>query len=742
VNVVEIQAWLVARIAEVTGLHPGTISSTDPFESFGLASRDAVSLAGDLEELLGRTLPASLLYEYPSIAALSNHLGDSADSAPEPSPFLGASTSSHDVAIVGMACRFPGADSPEAFWSVLRNGTDMIREVPPDRWDARAVYDVDPAVPGKSVSRWGGFLDRVDRFDAFFFGISPGEAERMDPQQRILLELAWEAFDDAGYARERLAGSSAGVFVGISVNEYGLLQADWHDRITGHSGTGNALSIAANRISYFLDLRGPSLAIDTACSSSLTAIHLACRSLREGECEIALAGGVNVVLGPAHSIAFTKAGVLAPDGRCKSFDERADGYVRGEGAGLVVLKSLARALADGDTIHAIIRGSAVRQDGRTNGLMAPSRESQVALLEAACRDAGVSPSAIQYVEAHGTGTLLGDAIEAGALGTVLSRGPRAKPCAIGSVKSNIGHLEAAAGVAGLIKVVLALKHRELPASLHFVTPNPHVPFETLGLRVQASAGEWPDPPAARLAGLSSFGFGGTNVHLILSAAPDPDPRTGVVPCETGTRLLPVSAKTPEALAALCRSYRELLASSEVPLSDLCAAAGVRRTHLEERVAFVGDSAFALGEAIDAFLQRAQHPGTIQGPPPSSGHPGPVFVFSGQGGQGAGMGRELHESAPAFRETLVRCDACCARACPGHCSMSSARSIHGAFQPISTSSNRRCSPCKSRRPPCGAPGESSLLLWLGTAWVRWRRPAWQESSLLKRRSTSSLPGADC
>ena len=362
----EIRTWLVGRIATTLRVEPSAIDDREPFDSYGLSSTDAVMLSGELQEVLGRELPATLVYEYPTIAALAHHLGGPAAAAAR-EPAAPDPDARPLIAIVGIGCRFPGAAGPAAFWRLLRDGVDAIREVPPERWDVRAVYHPDPSVPGKAVTRWGGFLDQVDRFDPFFFGISPGEAERMDPQQRLLLEVAHEAFEAAGYPMTRLAGTRTGVFVGISINEYGFFQVGRHELITGHSGTGNALSIAANRLSYFYDLRGPSMAVDTACSSSLMAVHLACRSLRAGECQLALAGGVNVVLSPAHSIAFTKAGVLAPDGRCKVFDASADGYVRGEGAGLVVLKPLAQALTDGDAIFCVIRGSAVHQDGRTNG---------------------------------------------------------------------------------------------------------------------------------------------------------------------------------------------------------------------------------------------------------------------------------------------------------------------------------------------------------------------------------------
>ncbi|RYF96839.1 MAG: polyketide synthase, partial [Chitinophagaceae bacterium] len=399
------------------------------------------------------------------------------------------------IAVIGIACRFPGANDPDSFWQLLHDGVDMIREIPGDRWNKKAFYHPDPSIPGKSNSSWGGFLENIDQFDPFFFGISPIEAKYMDPQQRLLLELAYEAIDVAGQTKESLSGTKTGVFIGISLNEYSQLQFDDPAGITSHSGTGNALSIAANRISYFFNFHGPSMAIDTACSSSLTAVHLACQSLRNGECNIALAGGVNMILSPAHSIAFTKAGVLAPDGRCKSFDAGANGYVRGEGGGVVVLKTLSSALSDGDHIDAIILGSAMAQDGRTNGLMAPSQEGQEKMLKEAYKAAAISPGSVQYVETHGTGTLLGDSMEASALGKIIGADRKNSPWSIGSVKTNIGHLEAAAGIAGLIKVILSLKHRAIPASLHYHSPNPHIPFDEFKFRVNAELNSWPLEPS-------------------------------------------------------------------------------------------------------------------------------------------------------------------------------------------------------------------------------------------------------
>jgi acyl transferase domain-containing protein len=374
------------------------------------------------------------------------------------------------LAIVGIGCRFPGSvRSPAELWKLLVEGVDAITEIPANRWSLASFYDPDPAKPGRACVRWGGFLEGVDEFDAQFFGISPREAARADPQQRLLLEVAYEALEDAGISQERIAGSTGGVFVGISSYDYGGMQYREHERlgIDAYTNLGAALCIAANRISYLFDLHGPSLAVDTACSSSLVAAHLACQSIWERKCEFAFVAGVNLILRPEVTIGFSKASMLAPDGHCKSFDARANGYVRGEGCGVLVVKPLSRALEDHDTIYAVIRATVVNQDGRTEGISVPNEEAQEAMLREALYEAGISAHGIQYVEAHGTGTPVGDPIEARALGRVLGK-PRApgSHCLIGSIKSNIGHLESASGIAGLIKAALCLKHGQIPRSLH------------------------------------------------------------------------------------------------------------------------------------------------------------------------------------------------------------------------------------------------------------------------------------
>ncbi|MEO8414897.1 MAG: SDR family NAD(P)-dependent oxidoreductase [Ginsengibacter sp.] len=660
-NLREIQDWLVTHIAELVLITPGTIDIRESFANYGLSSLDAVSLSGDLEVLLGRRLSPTLAYDYPSILTLSRYLAEDTENNKSVSVANSSKdTSPEPIAVIGMACRFPGAKDPESFWQLLRNGVDAISEVPPERWEKHAFYHPDPSVPGKAISYWGGFLDNIDQFDPFFFGISPVEAKYMDPQQRLLLELSYEALDDAGQIQTDPDGNKTGVFIGISVNEYSHLQFSDPLLITSHSGTGNALSIAANRISYFFNFHGPSIAIDTACSSSLAAVHLACQSLRSGECGMALAGGVNIILSPAHSIAFTKAGVLAPDGRCKTFDAGANGYVRGEGGGVVVLKPLSSALADGNPVHALILGSAMGQDGRTNGLMAPSREAQEAMLREAYQAAGISPGSIQYVEAHGTGTLLGDSIEAKALGAVIGINRPNRPCAIGSVKTNIGHLESAAGIAGLIKVILSLKHRTIPPSLHYLSPNPHIPFKELNLRVHNELNPWPVDSVPGIAGVNSFGFGGTNVHMIVCEAAnnkqDEQDNAKIHSTASDCHLLPLSASSIETLQMLASSFQKILASdSSVVIKDLCYAASMRRSQYDCRLAAIGNSRKELCDSIQAFLRKEQDPNLFTGSLVPDRKPRLAFVFPGQGGQWYGMCRELLNQYPVFYQAIERID---------------------------------------------------------------------------------------
>lgn len=558
------------------------------------------------------------------------------------------------VAIIGMACRFPGASSPAELWQLLRDGVDAVTEIPPDRWNADRFYDEDASVPGKMNTRWGGFLERIGHFDAHFFRVSPREAPHLDPQQRMLMEVTWEALEDAGQVPGNLAGTSTGVFIGIMGSDYADTPMNDPLLVNFYTVTGHSRGIAANRLSHFFDFRGPSMSIDTACSSSLVATNLACRSLWSGESTLAITGGANLILSPEGTIWYAKAGLLARDGRCKTFDSRADGLVRSEGVGVVVLKLLSRALADGDPIHAVIKGGAINQDGRSNGLTAPNRWAQEALIREACAQAGVSPGQVAYVEAHGTGTALGDPIEAQALGAVLATDRREGDfCAIGSIKSNIGHMEAAAGVAGLIKVVLMLKHREIPPSLHYRQPNPHIPFAQLPLRVQQSLGPWNGPA---LAGVNAFGFGGTNAHLVVSEAP----KTEVAPAHVShdrAELLPLSARSPEALRALAQAYQQFLPGDarNVSLRDICYTAAVRRTHHEHRLTVVGNSHEDLAKRLGSFVAGTSHPAIATGRVTQIRRAKLAFVFAGQGPQWWAMGRRLLHEEEEFRRAVEQCD---------------------------------------------------------------------------------------
>ncbi|WP_438010602.1 SDR family NAD(P)-dependent oxidoreductase [Sorangium sp. So ce321] len=640
---------MTEHLASVLGIDPSAISIGERFSRLGLDSRRATSLINDLGAALGRPLSPTLVWDCPTIAELSLLLAGVAPVSPLSQPIdAPASIGGGDdlIAIIGLSCRFPSANDLEAFWALLRDGVDAITEVPPDRWDTEAFYDPDPSAPGRTSSRWGGFLDRVDRFDAQFFGISPREAVQMDPQQRLVLELAWEALADAGVPAETLRGSKTGVYMGAMWSDYARCAAGRGSHITQHTATGQDISIISARVSYWLGLQGPSLAVNTACSSSLVAIHLACQSLRAGESTMALAGGVNLLIDPESTVAMTKFGAMAPDGRSKAFDARANGYVRGEGAGVVVLKPLRRALADGDPIRCLIRGSAVNNDGFSNGLTAPNPQAQEAVLRDAYRAAGVAPERVHYVEAHGTGTMLGDPIEAKAIGAVLGRArDDSRPLLIGSVKTNIGHLEAASGIAGLIKTVLSIQRRKIPPNLHFEQPNPYIPFAELRLAVPPRLLDWPHEDQAALAGVSSFGFGGTNCHVVLEEL-RPSP----------AQILPLAADAPEALAALARELRALAGAPgpEPALSDLCATAAAMRSRGRHRMAVTASSRAEAAALLDGYLAALPQKGLSAGDAAGL-HGRVVFVFAGSGSQWPGMGRTLLLQEPVFRSVIERCD---------------------------------------------------------------------------------------
>ena len=524
------------------------------------------------------------------------------------------------IAIVGMACRFPGnAIDPSSYWRLLCEGVDAIGEVPRERWNVDAYYDPDPQSPGKMNCRRGGFLQDVDRFDNHFFGISEEEGKLLDPQQRMLLELTWEALEDAGVPPESLRGTRTGVFLGISVCEYSSLMSHNLEAMGPLFSTGTAPSIAANRISFVYDFHGPSVAVDTACSSSLVALHLASQAIRNGECTTAIVAGTNLIVSPVGNIILTKSGMSSPDGRVRAFDRSANGYVRSEGAGVLVLKARSAAVATGDRPYAFIRGSAVSQTGRANGLSAPVGTTQEATLRAACSQAKIAPGRIAYVETQGTGTLLGDAIEAKALGAALSDGRQSnQACPIGSVKTNLGHLEAASGIASVMKVALSLKHRQLPASLHFDSPNPMIPFEQLRLRVPISSEPFAESDEPLVASVNGFGYGGSTVHVVLEAATSNAASTGQSRQMLGAqrRLLPISARTDGALHELAASYRDYFRSDEdtAEWSDICGTALHRRDHHDCRLAIVASSREEAAEQIDGFLRTLE---SGHSPTPSS-----------------------------------------------------------------------------------------------------------------------------
>ncbi|SHN35299.1 type I polyketide synthase [Rhizobacter sp. OV335] len=560
------------------------------------------------------------------------------------------------IAIVGMGCRFPGgADSPEQFWQLLVDGVDAVREVPADRWDADALYDPDPSAPGKSATKWGGFLERIDGFDAAYFGILPREAERMDPQQRLFLEVAMESLDDAGLTRDRLRGSRTGVFIASYHNDYQLLEYRDPEAIDARTLTGTVHSVLANRLSFLLDLRGPSISVDTACSSSLVAIHLACQSLRHGESDIALAGGVSLMVTPDLMISLSKVGFMAPDGRCKTFDQSADGFGRGEGCGVIVMKRLADAIADGDRVLGVVRGSAVNQDGHSTLLAAPNGLAQQALIREALASAQLAPGRIGFIEAHGTGTPLGDPIEVEALAATVGRADAGGgTCWLGAAKANLGHMEAAAGVGGVIKTVLAMRHELIPRQLHFTQLNKHLSLDGTRLQVAAQPVPWPAGPQTRCAGTSSFGVGGTNAHVVLEEAPRlpaDEPAADGEP-----RLLHLSAQSEPALRALAQAWVEFLPRSPASLADLCHSAGARRSALDHRLALVGRTRGDFSARLDDWLRNEISPGIAAGRVPAEGVPRLAFVFSGQGPQWFAMGRELIASEPVFRDVIDACDA--------------------------------------------------------------------------------------
>ena len=674
VGVGDVRHWLTVRIAAANGSEPADIGLDTPFEMLGITSTEAVSISGELEEWLGLQLPQALLYEHATVDALAGALAELANpsarvnpSAPVTSetptadgPAQPGTQPSDPVCLVGMACRFPEADSPDRFWANLLDGVDASAEVPADRWDAAARYHQDPDAPGTAYTTRGAFVRDLAGFDAAFFGISPREALRMDPQQRMLLEVGWEALEGAGLAADRLRGSRTGVFVGMMAgSQYAALQLEQDESCLDdpYYGIGSASSVVAGRISYLFDFHGPSLTVDTACSSSLVALHLAVDSVLRGDCDRALVGGVSATAHPDAMRQACKMRMLAVDGACKTFDAAADGFLLGEGCGVVVVERLSQARARGHQVLAVVRGTAVNQDGATNGLTAPNRRAQVAVVRAALARAGAAPAEIGYVEAHGSGTALGDAIEVSALHEVFAADrAEGRPLVIGAVKTNVGHLIGAAGMAGLIKTVLALRHGRIPANLHLTTPNPAIDWDACPTLLPDRTLPWPDGGPSRMAGVSSFGWAGSNAHIVLEQAPEEEARPVPAPADDAWQALLVSARSGTAVAASAAGLLDLVdaptADRPAPsLADLAFTTQTGRSSLEYRASVVGrtpaEVRSGLAALADARVPLRQAPRRGQSTPVT-------LLLPGTGDQYPGMARQLYEQQAVFRQALDLC----------------------------------------------------------------------------------------
>jgi phthiocerol/phenolphthiocerol synthesis type-I polyketide synthase C len=659
----KLEQYLVHLVSAAIGLSANQIDVARPFNDYGLDSKSLVGMSGDVSDLLGRNLEPRLFYDYPSIGQLLNFLvpDKKVESKVQQTTFFQDTINNEPIAIVGMSCRYPGdVNTPEQFWDLLISNKEGLEEIPASRWKVGDYYHPDPAVAGKMQIKRGGFVSKVREFDAGFFNISPREAAAMDPQQRLLLEACWEALENACIAPSSLSGSNAGVYVGISNNDYDRLRSTTQNSVDAYSATGNAFSIAANRLSYVLNLNGPSQAVDTACSSSLVAIHQACQSLQTGESSLGLVGGVNLILTPDLSLTFSKARMMATDGRCKTFDDAADGYVRAEGCGFFVLKRLSDAEANGDPILALIKGSGLSQDGRSNGLTAPNGPSQELAIERALKKANLKPEDIQYVEAHGTGTPLGDPIEIEALNNVYcaSRDKNA-PLIVGSVKTNIGHLEAAAGMAGLSKVVLALQHKKIPAHLNCQIKNKLVQWDKLGLEIATSSQDWPtNNQQPRAAGISSFGFGGTNAHLIIEEYKPQNIQTLAVDKNVSSRqVLCISAKSPNALQAnIAKQLDYLQSHKNIQWQDYCYSLNAGRDHFDYRVALCVESKAELIEELALIDTQKVSNNVFKQTLDGTGiRIKTAFMFTGQGAQYECMGAGLYQKEVVFKTAIDECE---------------------------------------------------------------------------------------
>ncbi|WP_343745843.1 amino acid adenylation domain-containing protein [Chitinophaga sp.] len=653
-----VKEWLEAWLIQHLHTTPAEMAAQRTFAEYGLTSILAVQLAADLELFLHMPVENTVVFNYPTVQSLATHFAGMALPLPENKHIAPQTTpAGNQLAVVGIGCRFPGnVNSPEAMWELLRSSRNAVGLVPDNRWDISAYFDQQEDAPGKMYTRHGGFIENVDQFDPLFFGISPKEAAAMDPQQRLLLEVCWEALEHAGIAPSSLRGTDSGIFVGMSTDDYQQVIRDNSD-VTYYedvfTGLGIERSIAAGRIAYLLDFHGPALQLDTACSSSLLSVYQAAQSLLRKECSLALAGGVNLMLSPDTTIKLCRMKALSPTGQCKTFDDNADGYVRGEGAGVVVLKRLEDALAAGDNILAVIRGGAVNHDGQSNGLTAPNGIAQQQLIEKALKNAAVDAGSIQYIETHGTGTRLGDPVEVLALNAVYGRSRKKEtPLLVGALKSNIGHLEAAAGIAGFIKTVLSLQHRQIPASLHFNTPNRFIPWKDMAVKVTDILTPWPAAALPRRAAVSAFGLSGTNVHMILEEA-----LTVTAPEEKTLPAYPLllSAKTPAALQAMVSAYIAFLPHSTDTIGAIARSMATGRDAHPYRMAWQAVSGEDAAVQLKAYVAgRGEH----------SVHTGDAlrrsgkiaWLFTGQGAQYWNMGRELYDHNEVFKRVIDDCDA--------------------------------------------------------------------------------------
>lgn len=644
----ELGQWMQQWFAERFRLQPTDINTQANFACYGVDSCLAMQFCEDLGKVVQKEINPSLLWTYFSIEQLADYLRNNEKGNKDSVQTTSQHAAVEPIAIIGMSCRFPGqANTPEAFWDLLRSGRDAIQEVPAARWDNELYYHGQAVVPGKIITSKGGFIEHVDAFDANLFGISRREAEAMDPQHRLLLELAWEALEKAGIAPLSLDNSDTGIFIGIASNDYSQI-AHSAANVDAYYGIGNAHSAAAGRVAYFLGTHGEAMAVDTACSSSLVAVFNACQDLHENSCSLAIVGGVNIILDPALSISFSQAGMLSPQGKCQVFDAKADGYVRSEGGGVLILKRLADAQRDHDPILAVIDSAMVNSDGHSNGITAPSPKAQRDLIFNALHLAGLSADDIDYVEAHGTGTRLGDPIEFSALKEVFATGTRRKELCIGSVKSNIGHLEAAAGMAGLIKTILMLQHQQIPPNLHFDTINPLIDLASLPAQVPTALQQW-DSVSIRRAGISSFGFTGTNAHLILAEYPQQKAARDATSnlCQRPVQIFTLSGHTPEALVAQRAKLLAFLQQEEsIDIARLCHSLATGRSALTYRMAFPVQT----GEELMAQLKSPMDAGKPVGTKANK----IVFLFTGQGSHYSGMGRVLYQDHPVFKEHVDHC----------------------------------------------------------------------------------------